>query len=143
MSLNVPQKRLRKRLRIQKLIQGLRKGTLLADVALECGVSEKTIDRDMAEWKDNGGFDKWLLSEFLRLHENELNKEDGGQSYHTVADLLKKRLKEQQEITVDQNVNVNVTGTSILLSKYEALIKRTVGSKVANIQENNPAEQVH
>jgi Zn-dependent peptidase ImmA (M78 family) len=100
MSLNVPQKRLRKRLRIQKLIQGLRKGTLLADVALECGVSEKTIDRDMAEWKDNGGFDKWLLSEFLRLHENELNKEDGGQSYRTVADLLKKRLKEQQEITM-------------------------------------------
>jgi Zn-dependent peptidase ImmA (M78 family) len=101
MSLNVPQKRLRKRLRIQKLIQGLRKGKLLADVALECGVSEKTIDRDMAEWKDNGGFDKWLLSEFLRLHQKELGKEDGGQSYHTVADLLKKRLKEQQEIIVE------------------------------------------
>jgi hypothetical protein len=141
MSLNVPQKRLRKRLRIQKLIQGLRKGSLLADVALECGVSEKTIDRDMAEWKDNGGFDKWLLSEFLRLHEKELCREGGGQSYRTIADLLKKRLKEQQEITVDQNVNVNVTGTSILLSKYEALIKRgTAKSEVANLSENDPAK---
>jgi DNA-binding transcriptional regulator LsrR (DeoR family) len=100
MSQNVPKKRLKRRLRIQQLIIGLKQGLTLGQIAEKCGVSEKTIDRDMAEWKDNGGFDKWLLSEFLRLHENELCKEGGGQSYHTVADLLKKRLKEQQEIVM-------------------------------------------
>lgn len=110
MSQNVPQKQrpLRKPLRMQKLITGLRQGITLAAIAEECQCSEKTIDRDFAEWRESGGFDKWLYSEFMRLHSLEISKEDGGQAYRCVADLLKKRLVDRKEIHTEGNLHVNL-----------------------------------
>ena len=98
MSLNVPLKRLTKKLRLPILIDGLKHGLDFIQIGKLCGVSEKTIDRDFAEWKENGGFDKWLLSEYMRLHNIEVNKEAGGQSYRTTADLVKKSLREKSEV---------------------------------------------
>jgi hypothetical protein len=98
MSHNVPRKQPAKSVRLTKIIAGLKKGKLYSELAAECGCSEKTIDRAIADWKDNGCFDKWLLSEFLRLHSKELSKKEGGEAYHTIADLLKKRLKETSEV---------------------------------------------
>lgn len=102
---NVPPRQLNKTIRLQKIIQGIKNGDDYPTIAKTCGCSEKTIDRDMADWRENGGFDKWLLSEFMRLHEQEINKEEGSQAYRTVADLLKKRLKEQQEVTLESGNN--------------------------------------
>lgn len=110
MSLNVPVKprALKKSLRLQKLIEGLRQGWSFPQIAEACNCSEKTIDRDFAEWKDNGGFDKWLFSEFLRLHTLELSKEEGGQAYRCVTDLLKKCLVTRQEIHAEGNLKLDV-----------------------------------
>lgn len=98
MSLNVPvsvkPRALKKTLRLQKIIEGLKQGYSFPKIAESCNCSEKTIDRDIAEWRDEGGFDKWLLSEFMKLHTMELTKPDGGQAYRCVSDLLKKRLRE-------------------------------------------------
>ncbi len=101
MSTNVSHKHLTKSLRIPQIITGLKHGLNPNQIAAKCGVSEKTISRDIAEWKENGGFDQWLLSEFMRLHEQEIGKEEGNQAYRVIADLLKKRLKDQQEIAID------------------------------------------
>jgi len=101
MSKYVRHPRLKQSLRIQQIIIGLKKGLTYAQIAEKCGCNEKTINRDLDNWKDNGGFDKWLLSEFMRLHEQEINKEEGSQAYRTVSDLLKKRLKAQQEVTLE------------------------------------------
>lgn len=104
---NVPLKRLTAKLRLPKLIEGMKQGLTFDKIAVQCGVSEKTIDRDFAEWKDNGGFDKWLLSEFIRLHDKELSKEEGGDTYKVTADLLKKRLKETSEVTVQGKLDIS------------------------------------
>ena len=110
MSQNVLKKQrpLRKPLRMQKLIAGLRQGLTLAAIAEECQCSEKTIDRDFAEWRESGGFDKWLYAEFMRLHSLEISKEDGGQAYRCVADLLKKCLVDRKEIHTEGNLHFNL-----------------------------------
>jgi len=95
---NVPPERLRKQLRLIKLIEGMREGKRFSAIASTCGVSEKTIDRDFHEWKENGGFDKWLVTEFMILHDDETQKQEASQAYRVIADLLKKRLKEQVEV---------------------------------------------
>ncbi len=98
----------KKTMRLGKIIEGLRKGKEIIEIAKECGCSEKTIDRDLSEWKENGGFDKWLLMEFLVLHDKEVGKEEGGQAYRVVADLLKKRLKEQIEQKIDAEGTIKI-----------------------------------
>lgn len=94
-----------KSLRLPILIEGMQKGLTFKQVAAKCGVTQKTIERDFKNWKDNGGFDQWLLTEFLRLHNQELKKPEGSQAYKVTADLLKKRLKEQSEVTVESGNN--------------------------------------
>jgi hypothetical protein len=102
MSSDVPVKprKLKKTQRFIKLVEGMRKGIPFTIIAKQCDCSEKTIDRDFLEWKDNGGFDKWLLNEFMILHDDEVQKEVGSQAYKVISELLKKRLKEQSEIEV-------------------------------------------
>lgn len=96
----LPCKHLTKSIRLQKIIEGLKQGKIISAIAKDCGVSEKTIDKDLAVWRESGGFDQWLLSEFLRLHE-AVGKEDNIQTYKVIADLLKKRLKEQIEQKIE------------------------------------------
>jgi len=100
MSEIVRKKALKKALRFQKLIEGMRTGKTFGQIAEECQCSYKTIERDFWEWKDNGGFDKWLVTEFMILHDVETQKEDSGQAYRVIADLLKKRLKELSEVEI-------------------------------------------
>lgn len=81
------------------------RGKTFLKIAGECRCSEKTIERDFAEWKENGGFDKWLQTEFMRLHGQEVNKPES-QAYHAVTELLKRRMRE----SVQLEANVRMLG---------------------------------
>ncbi len=54
--------------RLPKIKVGLRKGLNRDQIADLCGVTEKTIDRDMRGWVDSGLFEVWLKEEFVDLH---------------------------------------------------------------------------
>lgn len=99
----VPPKRLKKSQRLLKLVKGMLSGKTFYQIATDCSCSEKTIDRDFAEWKENGGFDKWLQTEFMRLHGQEIKKEES-QAYHAVTELLKRRMREN--VQVEANVRM-------------------------------------
>lgn len=67
-------------------------------IAAVCGVNEKTIRRDIKEWKQGGGFEEWLLEEFYSLHGSvKLNEEKVGLAYSTIAQLLGKTLTQKSE----------------------------------------------
>jgi transcriptional antiterminator len=38
------------------------------EIAKLCGVSERTIQRDIERWKKNGGFSRFLMKEFFELY---------------------------------------------------------------------------
>jgi hypothetical protein len=80
-------------------------GKTFLQIGHDCRCSEKTIERDFAEWKENGGFDKWLQTEFMRLHGQEIGKPDS-QAYHAVTELLKRRMKENVQL----EANVRMIG---------------------------------
>jgi glutathionylspermidine synthase len=56
--------------RIQHIEENILYKTL-AEIAQECGVNPRTIDRDIVKWKANGGFDKFLDREFFQLYGKE------------------------------------------------------------------------
>jgi hypothetical protein len=43
----------------------------LDEIASECGVNPRTIDRDILKWKNRGGFDRFLDREFFTLYGKE------------------------------------------------------------------------
>lgn len=40
----------------------------LDEIAQDCNVNPRTIDRDIQKWKDKGGFDRFLQKEFFELY---------------------------------------------------------------------------
>lgn len=55
-------------LRLPKIKQGLREGLSYNQIGASCGVTEKTIDRDMNAWVSSGLFEKWLITEYVEAH---------------------------------------------------------------------------
>ena len=136
-----PKLHLSKNKRLTKLIAGMLEGKTFGQIAEECGCSYHTVERDFWEWRDNGGFDKWLQTEFMRLHNQETRKEEGD-AYKVVADLLKKRMKEQIEQTIAGKLDLTLdSGKDIagLLAKYETLFE---GMEKTVPPENSPPKQV-
>ena len=41
------------------------------DIAKDCQVTRRTIERDISKWKQHGGFDKFLDREFFELYSIE------------------------------------------------------------------------
>jgi predicted DNA-binding transcriptional regulator YafY len=133
MSDNVPFRRLKKSQRLLKLVKGMLSGRTFIQIAKDCRVSEKTIDRDFAEWKENGGFDKWLQTEFMRLHGQEVNKPES-QAYHAVTELLKRRMKENVQL----EANVRMMGFEADPDLKRALIEETDRQRREREQPEQP-----
>jgi hypothetical protein len=68
MSLNVA--KLNQKARLQYIETNLLYKTL-DEIATDCGVNPRTIDRDILKWKQHGGFDKFLDREFFILYGKE------------------------------------------------------------------------
>jgi DNA-binding transcriptional regulator LsrR (DeoR family) len=57
--------------RIPKIQSGIKQGLTQEQIAEHCGVSRRTIIRDMQEWVNSGLFETWLKLEFVELYEYE------------------------------------------------------------------------
>lgn len=68
----------------------------LKDIAVDCGVSEKTIDRDIAHMKETGEYQEWINLEFLRLHIEGDIKDDA--KYRELARLYSKTMVQKTEV---------------------------------------------
>jgi len=103
---DTPKKYLTAALRQPILEASMLDGLAIAQIAKRCGVQPGTIKRDIRKWKESGDYDVWVTRELLRLHKQECQKEGGGKAYQIIADLFKRRLKEQVEISGTTNIIV-------------------------------------
>jgi len=97
MSKNVILRKAERRKKIQELLP---LGKSYEEIAEVCGVTHRTINRDIKEWKEKGGFEDWLLDEFFRLHGEEAEG-DWKTRYKVVSRLLEKTLKQKIEADVE------------------------------------------
>ena len=77
--------------RLPKIKSGLLLGLSHEKIGESCGVSKKTIDRDINAWVKSGEFEAWLREEWLRLHSRIISK-DLVEAYRQVSKLLGKLL---------------------------------------------------
>jgi len=68
MSQDVP--KLRQSARLKHIAQNILFKTQ-EEIAKDCGVDRKTIQRDIEKWKQKGGFSRFLIKEFFELYGKE------------------------------------------------------------------------
>ena len=94
--------------RLPTIKAGLLRGDSYADIGSNCGVTSRTIDRDVYAWVESGGFETWIKQEWLRLH-NQIIHEDPAEAYRQITKILgrmvtrkveSKQIRELREIKV-------------------------------------------
>ncbi len=108
MSPNVAPKYFQKARRLKKIKEMLPDGKTYSEIAVACGVNDRTIDRDIAEWYQSGGMEEWMREEFFELH-REAKFERKAQAYAVIANLLGK--------TLTQRIEAKTTGQQTIIVK--------------------------
>lgn len=115
--------------RLPYIQQGIHEGLSREQIGESCGVTEKTIDRDMNSWVESGLFEVWIKKEFVETYP-DIKKEDKVLAFQEIAKLVGKMLtrkierKEQIEIS-EEIVTVNVTeNEDEILSKAASILSR-------------------
>ena len=91
--------KLRRRYVLQNIAQ-----KSISQIAIDCGVDEKTIDRDIKKLKESGEWDQWIEAEFLRLSRST-NVSDTAK-FKEYRQLYGKTLVQKTEIETKGDVNI-------------------------------------
>ena len=71
------------------------------EIADMCGVSYRTIQRDVDRWQKKGGYDQFLLKEFFELY-GVIKLQDPRHAFDRICDLLRRRQDQIQPPQEDQ-----------------------------------------
>ena len=114
---NVPHKppKLRRRYILQNIAQ-----KDIKEIANECGVDEKTIDRDIKKLKESGEWQSWLEDELLRLH--KLSDIDNTTKYREIAKLYAKTMIQKTEVVSEGSL------------KFEFIVVEPNGDSKPNVE---------
>ena len=82
-------------------------GLTYEQIAEQCHVCRETIYRDIRDWVQTGDFDRWLDEEWLSLH-TEIRREDPKEAYRQLTSLIRKRIKQQVEADVKEQITVKM-----------------------------------
>lgn len=108
--------------RLPKIKTGLLKGLNYTKIGTSCGVTERTIDRDVKAWVESGEFETWVKQEWVRLH-GLIVKAYPEIAYKELSRILGRMVTRKIEKTVDVEVR------SIELSwKHDSSDRDTVHS---------------
>lgn len=99
------------RKRLPKIIAGLLAGRTHDQVAADCAVkNRKTIERDIELWAQNGGLEKWLQQEWMKIH-GKIADQDPIEAYRQLTKLLSK--------TMTQRVKAELEGGIITVKMWQ------------------------
>ena len=73
------------------------------EIAKQCGVTKRTIRRDIEDWKQHGGYDEFLTEQFFKLY-GIMALEDPRHAFDRICDLLRRR---QDQLAPPQSDNVD------------------------------------
>jgi len=82
--------------RLPKIKAGLLTGLNYTQIGKHCGVTEKTIDRDINKWLESGEFETWIKEEWVRLHQQIIH-DDPTEAYRQVSKLVARMLTRRIE----------------------------------------------
>ena len=103
-----------------------------AKLAKLCNCTERTIKRDVHQWREEGGFEEFLLDEFLRFYPT-IKATFPERAFDRLCFLLGKTLTHKMEVKKEIKTE-HRTDIHILMERYEEVIKR---ASERNLQKDN------
>ena len=79
---------------------------IIAEIAKDCGVNEKTINRDIQAMKESGEWYDWIEAELLRLHKSR--DIDDNTKYKEMSKLYSKGITTKAEVYTEGSQTINV-----------------------------------
>ena len=118
-------------IRLPKIQQGLRDGLNHTQIGENCGVTEKTIDRDMQSWVKSGLFETWLKTEFVQLYYHE-KIANPAEAFKEISRIVGRMVTQKKEISVDEtvtethtyNLNYSEEDKTAILDAYRRINKQ-------------------
>jgi len=104
--------------RLPQIKHGLLIGLNYEQIGTKCGVTEKTIDRDVHAWVQSGEFETWIKEEWLRLH-NIILHEDPIEAYKQITKLFSRMVTRKME--VKEEIKIEEKQVAILADYTRAI----------------------
>lgn len=82
------------KIRLPTIKQGLILGQTLKQIADECKVTERTINRDKEAWVKSPDFENWLRSEWMRFH-LLVGRTDPVEAYRQLSKMVGKQIAQR------------------------------------------------
>jgi len=120
----------------------LLKGKSYETIGKACGVTERTIDRDVSAWYKSGKYEAWLFQEWLRLHA-EVLKEDRVEPYRQVSKLISRMVTRKAEIRTEINAHVEVVKHIDGLNSDEQELLNQVTRKYIKAEHKAEPASIH
>lgn len=89
--------------RLPTIKAGLLKGLNYTQIGNKCGVTERTIDRDIKVWLESGQFETWIKEEWIRLH-NLIIHEEPVEAYRQLTKILAKMVTRKAELKTTEEI---------------------------------------
>lgn len=102
--------------RLHKIKSGLLHGKTIAEIALDCRVYEKTIDRDLQKWRRSKEFEDWLKEEWVRLH-LIIQQRDPTEAYRQLTKLMGQTIT--RKMKVEEKIDVTTRHIIVKMWKPE------------------------
>jgi DNA-binding XRE family transcriptional regulator len=99
--------KLRAKARMQKVEQNIIYMTQ-EELAKECGVDRRTIERDIEKWRRKGGFKRFLVKEFFELYGKEKLVNPSLALNRIMTLLLREESKQQEGTTQSISVKTQI-----------------------------------
>jgi len=128
--------------RLRTIQDGIFKGLNREQIAQECKVTEKTIDRDMNVWVNSGLFEVWLKKEWVQLHQIIIH-ENPTEAYRNltklVSHMLTRKVEMKEEISVREKVDVTI------LAEYVSALDSAINKDIQSLraQQQVDSTQAH
>ncbi len=108
------------RIRLPKIQQGLRQGLTHDQIAENCGVTSRTIERDLDRWYESGEFETWLKAEFVELYEY-VRTANPTIAFKELSRLIGKMVTRKAEI----KEQIDITHKQIIVKAWKPTIEPT------------------
>ena len=99
-------------------------GKNIDQIAEHCGVKNKTIDRDLAKFRNSGEFEEWLKEEWMRIHHIIIH-EDPTEAYRNLTKLVSTMLTRRIEKRLEVTEQVDIRDITII-ADYTAAVNSAV-----------------
>ena len=113
-------------MRLPKIKVGLMSGKTYSEIGAECGVTLKTIYRDVQVWTQTPEFDYWLDAEWVRL-KTQAEQEDLIEVFRQLTKLKVKRITQKFEAKTEATLkHVEEKRDVTIIAEYTRAIDSAV-----------------